>query len=130
MVFLCIMTYPEELIRLHRLLDDIDTGLCAGDFKKLAKICGIEDYKVLFAASSDSADASSVAALVDDTDLPIRLQQPHLHDLETELHVRYAAIISEVEKLFADDAEFPCCSCERLFLRKQVTAFKFSDVVL
>ena len=29
--------------------------------------------------------------------------------------------------MFSDDAEFPCCSCECLFLRKQVTAFKFSD---
>ena len=27
----------------------------------------------------------------------------------------------------ADDPEFPCCSCERLMQRKQVTAFKFSD---
>ena len=36
------------------------------------------------------------------------------------------AIISEVEETFADDAKFPCCSCERL-LSKQVTAFKLSD---
>ena len=36
-------------------------------------------------------------------------------------------LIADVEKKFALDAEFPCCSCERLLLRSQVTAFKFSD---
>ena len=94
-----------EAIRLHRLLDNIDTGLCAGDFKKLVQTCDIEDYKVLFSASSISADAVSVNAVADDTDLPIGLQQPNLPDLESELHVQYAAIISEVEKKFADDAD-------------------------
>ena len=116
-----------EAIRLHRLLDNIDTRLCAGDFKKLVKVCDIEDYKVLFATSCSSVDAVSVDAVADDTDLPIGLQQPNLPDLESELHVQYAAIISEVEKKFSNDAEFPCCSCERLLLRKQVTAFKLSD---
>ena len=116
-----------EAIRLHRLLDNIDTGLCAGDFKKLVRICDIENYKVLFSANSISADAVSVDAVADDTDLPIGLQKPNLPDLESELHVQYAAIICEVEKKFADDAEFPCCSCERLLLRKQVTAFKLSN---
>ena len=48
-----------EAIRLHRLLDNIDTGLCAGDFQKLVKVCDIEDYKVLCAASAISADAVS-----------------------------------------------------------------------
>ena len=103
--------------RLHRLLDN---RLCAGDFKKLVQICDIEDYKVIFFASSISADAVSVDAVADDIDLPIGLQQPNLPDLESEFHVQYAAIISEVEKKFADDAEFSCCSCKRLLLRKQV----------
>ena len=118
-----------EAIRLHRLLDHIDTGLCAGDFKKLVQICDIEDYKVLVSTSSISADAVSGDAVANDTDLPIGLQQPNLADLESELHVQYVAIISEVEKKCSDDAEFPCCSCEQL-LRKQVTAFKLSDAKL
>ena len=70
-----------EAIRLHRLLDNIDTGLCAGDFKKLVQICDIEEYKVLFSASSISADAVSVDAVADDTDLLIGLQQPNPTDL-------------------------------------------------
>ena len=35
--------------------------------------------------------------------------------------------MQRLKKKFADDAEFPCCSCERLLQRKQVTAFAFSD---
>ena len=57
---------------------------------------------------------------------PIRLQQPNLPDLETHMRLEHAELIADVEKKFADDAEFPCCSCERLLLRKQVTAFQFS----
>ena len=65
--------------------------------------------------------------MVDSEDQPIRLQKPKLPDLESELHINHAELIAELEKMFADDAEFPCCSCERLFQRKQVTAFKFSE---
>ena len=56
--------------------------------------------------------------LVDSEDLPIRLQKPKLPDLESELHINRTELIAELEKKFADDAEFPCCSCERLFQRK------------
>ena len=58
---------------------------------------------------------------------PIRLQQPNLPDIETDLYVEHAELIADIEKRFADDAEYPCCSCERLLQRKQVTKFKFSD---
>ena len=36
-------------------------------------------------------------------------------------------MIQQLESLLADDPEFPCCSCERLHQRKNVTAFKFSE---
>ena len=65
--------------------------------------------------------------MVDDTEEPRSLQQPKLLDLESDLHVTHAALIAEVEKKFASDVEFPCCSCKRLLQRKQVTAFAFSD---
>ena len=48
-------------------------------------------------------------------------------DLESELHINHAEFIAEFEKRFADDTEFPCCICERLFQREQVTAFIFSE---
>ena len=36
-------------------------------------------------------------------------------------------MIADLEKKLADDPEFPCCSCERIHQRKQVTAFKFHE---
>ena len=112
-----------EAIRQHRLLDSIDTALRAGDFEKLLMICDIVDYKALF--TSCSIDHS--ASFKDSANQPIRLQQPNLPDLETHLHIQHAELIADVDKKFALDAEFPCYSCERLLLRKEVTAFKFSD---
>ena len=112
-----------EAIRQHRLLDSIDTALCAGDFEALLTICGMQDCKALFTTCSPDQTSS----LEDSANQPIRLQQSNLPDLETYLHLQHVGLIAEVEKKFALDAEFPCCSCERLLLRKQVTAFKFSD---
>ena len=115
-----------EAIRQHRLLESIDTALYAGDFEKLTELCRITEYNVLMKACSIDENCSA-AGLVDSEDQPIRLQKPNLPDLESELHINHAELIAELEKKFADDAEFPCCSCERLFQRKQVTAFKFSE---
>ena len=36
-------------------------------------------------------------------------------------------MIQQLQNLLADDPEFPCCSCEHLHQRKNVTAFKFSE---
>ena len=115
-----------EVIRQHRLLESIDTALCAGDFEKLTKLCRMTEYNVLTKACSIDENCSA-AGLVDSEDQPIRLQKPKLPVLESELHINHAELIAELEKKFADDAEFPCCSCERLFQRKQVTAFKISE---
>ena len=112
-----------EAIRQHHLLDRIDTALCAGDFEALLTICSLEDCKALFTTCSPD----QTATLEDSANQPIRLQQSNLPDLETDLHLQHVVLIADVEKKFALDAEFPCCSCERLLLRKQVTAFKFSD---
>ena len=63
----------------------------------------------------------------DDASQPIRLQEPKHPDLESDLHVEHAELIEAIERDFADDAEFPYCSCDGLFQRKKVTAFKFSN---
>ena len=72
------------------------------------------------------ACSSAIGPEDDDTQL-IRLEEPKLPDLESDLHIEHAELIEAIEKDFADDAEFPCCSCERLFQCKKVTQFKFSD---
>ena len=97
-----------EAIRQHHLLDSIDTALCAGDFEALLTICGMQDCKALFTTCSPDQTSS----LEDSVNQPIRLQQSNLPDLETYLHLQHVGLIAEVEKKFALDAEFPCCSCE------------------
>jgi len=127
-------THFPELRKLKRIVyeakredfkvESIDTALCAGDFEKLCKLCGMLHYKDLFSTeqTSDSCCDSNC-----NIEVPLRLQEPKLPDLESNMHVEHAALIAEIEKKFADDAEFPCCCCERLLQRKQVTAFAFSD---
>ena len=91
-----------ESIRQHRLLESIDTALCAGDFEKLRKICDISEYKVLLSACSSVQSTMSE----DGVNQPIRLQQPNLPHLETDMHLEHAELIADVKKKFADGAEF------------------------
>ena len=75
-------------------IDSIDTALSAGDFEKLLTICGIVDCNAPF--TSCSADQSAIVK--DDGNQTIRLQQPNLPDLETDLHLLHAELIADVEK--------------------------------
>ena len=112
-----------DAIRQYRLLERIDTALCAGDLEKLQAV----SYGKLFSSIDSNEDSCGAADSGDAVDEPIRLQQPNLPDLESHLHVEHAELIAEVEKKFYDDAEFSCCSCEWLLQRKQVTAYTFSE---
>ena len=75
-----------EGIRQHRLLESIDTALCAGDFEKLLKLCAIS-YCKLFSSTGSNEDSCGAADSVNAVDQPIRLQQHKLPDLESHLHV-------------------------------------------
>ena len=111
-----------EAIRNHKLIDSIDCALKQGDFQSLARLCNTEDYKKIFGCvNSQTSDTTSVE------DKPLVLQQPKLSGLESELIIQDASMIQQLESLLAYDPEFPCCSCERLHQRKNVTAFKFSE---
>ena len=106
-----------EAIRLHHQLDGIDTTFGAGC---LVQLCGLSDYKVLFKACSvDEACSSAIHVGLedDDTSQLIRLQEPKLPAVESDVEsdVEHAELIEAIEKDFSDDAQFPCCSCERLF---------------
>ena len=46
--------------------------------------------------------------------------------LETHLEVIHAVIIKEYNKKLDEDVEYPCCRCEHLFIRTNVSAFEFS----
>ena len=50
-----------------------------------------------------------------------------LKNLESQLVIVHAHLISKLEKEIDDDPEHACCSCERLHQRKTVTRVKLSD---
>ena len=84
-----------DAIRQHRLLERIDTALCAGDLEKLLKLCAVS-YGKLFSSIDSNEDSCGAADSGDAVDEPIRLQQPNLPDLESHLHVEHAELIAEV----------------------------------
>ena len=120
-----LLQHVYEAIRLHRFINDIDVALCNGDFKPLCLLLGISNYAKFLGPSNESADHYSPESSSEAQ--AVLYQEPNLPDVEAYLHVEYAGVISKLEKKMTDDPEFPCCSCERLMQRKQVTAFKFSD---
>ena len=120
-----LLQYVYEALRLHRFINDIDVSLCNGDFEQLCLLLGITNYAQFLGPGNDSADHYSPENSGEAQ--AVLYQQPNLPDREAYLHVQYAEVISKLENKMADDPEFPCCSCERLMQRKQVTAFKFSD---
>jgi len=46
---------------------------------------------------------------------------------EELLEVKYAETIFDFEKKLKEGAEYPCCSCERLHLTKNVSMFKYHN---
>ena len=80
------------------------------------------EYANLLGPSNQSA---SLYSPLDSSSGP-QFQEPNLPDLEPYLQVEHAELIKVFEKKLAGDPKFPCCSCERLLQRKQVTALKYS----
>ena len=86
-----------DAIRQHRLLESIDTALCAGDLEKLLKLCAVS-YDKLFRSIDSNEDSCGTADSEVAVHQPIRLQQPKLPDLESHLHVEHAQVIADIEK--------------------------------
>ena len=125
-----LLHHVYEAIRLHRVIYDIDVTLCDGDFEQLCSLfiffllVGISNYAKFLGPSNDSADHYSPENSGEAQ--AVLYQQPNLPDIEAYMHIEYAKLISKLEMKMADDPEFPCCSCERLMQRKQVTDLKLS----
>ena len=116
----------HESIRNHKHILSLDQALQSGDFEMLVKLCYDDDYQKILSSATVMDTSSNVSGI---QDAPIGLQQLKLPDLEADLYLGYAEMIANLEEKQSDDAEFACCSCERLHQRKQVTAFKFSDKI-
>ena len=55
------------------------------------------------------------------------MRRPGLPNLETELLMKDAGVITMLEKQIHDDPEYVCCSCECLHQHSSVTSFKGSQ---
>ena len=105
--------------KLHRNVLSIDDhALYCTDFKRLLSLCGLYSCKEIFYSErgncSDSVSSGGNTVL-------------GLPGLEPQLKVRHAEFITRFEKEVDDDPEFACCSCERLFQRKNRTSMKSCD---
>ena len=100
-----------DAIRQHRLLESIDTALCAGDLEKLCAV----SYDKLFRSIDSNEDSCSTADSEDAVHQPIRLQQPKLPDLESHLHVEHAQVIVDIEKSFLMMQNFPVAAASGCF---------------
>ena len=122
-------THYPLLRRFHRLMyvarqqhwavHKIDASLCAADFNQLMELAAIKDFDDLF--------SEEVNACSEYDDVVPDCSVPGLPGIETQLQIKHAKLITELEKKVNDDPEHPCCSCERLFLKKRVTHFKLDD---
>ena len=75
-------------------------------------------------------ELQDLSELLDDEEsLPTTEPIPKLKPLstsESHLEVESAGIIEEFYKKLKQDAEFKCCSCERLLLERALTHFNFT----
>eukprot|EP00731_Ephydatia_muelleri_P003461 Em0001g3461a len=100
----------------HMTILAIDSALASGNIDELIPFMGMKDnLSDLF--SEDGVEHAVV-------------NEDHLSSglgcIERDLKVTHADLIAKLQSKFNDDAEFACCSCERLFQRKQVSCVNFS----
>ena len=91
----------------HKMVHDIDVALCEGDFSKLFQVFGIQErhFGMLLKGNADNSCRTDIIDQADDsTEQADTLQQPNLPDIESDLHIKYAHLIS---KQLADHPEFP-----------------------
>ncbi|KAL5482215.1 hypothetical protein EMCRGX_G022512 [Ephydatia muelleri] len=100
----------------HMTILAIDSALSCGNIDELIPFLGLKaKFSDLF--SEDGVEHAVVS-------------EDHLSSglgcIERDLKVTHADLIAELQSKFNDDAEFACCSCERLCQRKQVSRVNFS----
>ena len=102
----------------HMAIKAIDSMLSSGSVDELIEYLGLKDNLTeLF--SEEGAEHPIVS---EDHSLP------GLGCIERHLLVTHAELIAELQSKFSDDAEFPCCCCERLCRRTAVSCVDFSNL--
>ena len=104
----------------HRCIDDIDQALCAGQYRRLMDIAQSNGFESLISNDVES----SYEQCTDVASGKSVLRQPNL---EAQLLITHAELISQLENEVQDFPEHACCSCERLHQRKFLTRVNLSD---
>ena len=96
---------------------DIDQALCAGDFCALMELTEMTDFETMLTNDVESTYEQC-------TDSTVGAVFPQL---ESQLVVKHAKLITQLEKEISDYPLHVCCSCEQLHQRKSVTRVNISD---
>ena len=112
------LNHMYSAITSHLVVLNIDKALHAGDFHSLMEIAKVHDFAVLLTNDLDTSYEQCADVTVADS---------VLKNVESQLLLTHAQVISDLDKEIDDDPEHACCSCERLHQRKSVTRVKLSD---
>ena len=104
----------------HKCVLEIDEALSAGDYHKLMEIANIRTFGALLKNDLDSKYEQCNDSECGDS----VLRQP---DLEEQLVLTHAALITELDKEINDFPEHVCCCCDRLNQRKSISVVRLSD---
>ena len=104
--------------RSHLVVLNIDKALRAGDLHSLMEVTKVRDFATLLTNDLDSSYEQCA---------PVAGTDSFLKNVESQLLIKHAQVISDLEKEIDDDPEHACCSCEHLQQRKSVTRVKLSD---
>ena len=113
-----LLNHVYSAIRSHLGVLSIDKALHAGDLHSLMEITKMHDYATLLTNDLDS----SYEQCYDVTGV-----DSGLRNVESQLLITHAQVLSNLEKEIDDDPEHACCSCECLKQRKSVTRVKLCD---
>ena len=102
------------------ILVDIDKALCTGEYHRLMEIAQSNGFESLI--SNDVGASYEQCTDIAGGDLVLR--QPNL---EAQLLISNAELISQLEDEVQDFPEHAFCSCERLHQRKSLTRVNLSD---
>ena len=105
-------------ISVTKMIERIDLALISNDHSELLKLCKIDSYQMLL--SNDIELIVSVEKTLETNNL----RDPNI---DYNLQIKHALIISQYEKEINDFPINPCVSCECLFTRSNVTVVKMTD---
>ena len=113
-----LLNHVHSAIRRHLVVLNIDKALRAGDLHSLMEVTKVRDFATLLTNDFDSSYEQCA---------PVAGTDSFLKNVESQLLIKHAQVISDLEKEIDNDPEHACCSCERLHQRKSVTRVKLSD---